>query len=291
MAGQAVTTLATETEPPVERAVALMEDKFARALPAHIPPARFVRICMSALQAVDIQRCAATPAGRKSIYDACLKAASDGLLLDGREAALVRFNVKAKDEDGRERWEDRAQYMPMVAGLIKKARNSGEIAAIVAQCVHEHDRFEINYVTDGAPIVHQPELDERGRVIGAYAVARLKDGSWTQPEFMSVAQIEAVRDRSRAKDNGPWKTDWPEMARKTVIRRASKYWPSSTDKDGVAFYDVVRRDDEVTDLSALAEPAPARRSAAMALAAPDIDEVGAESERLAPRKDDDEGDV
>lgn len=229
--------VATMNDEPIERGLVALEGKFSAALPAHIPSGRFVRAALSSLTKPEVRKLAATLEGRKSIYDACLKAASDGLLLDGREAALAPYgNV--------------AQYMPMVAGLMKKARNSGEVASIVAQVVYDNDDFEINYVTDGAPVVHKPDLTDRGRVLGAYAVARLKDGTWTQPEYMSAAQINAIRDRSRAKNNGPWVTDWNEMARKTVIRRASKYWPSSTDKDGVAFDEVVRRDDDVLELEA-----------------------------------------
>jgi recombination protein RecT len=244
-----VTTARTET---IEVGLAQMEAKFAAALPAHIPASRFVRTALSALADNEVRKCAATPGGRKSIYDACLKAAADGLLLDKREAALVRYSVKKGDG-----YEDHAQYMPMVAGLMKKARNSGEVASIMAQVVHSNDEFEINYVTDGCPITHKPDLQDRGAVLGAYAIARLKDGTWTQPEYLSVQQIELVRQRSKAKDKGPWVTDWAEMARKTAIRRASKYWPSSTDKDGVAFDEIVRRDDEMIELTAEEMPAEA----------------------------------
>jgi hypothetical protein len=51
---------------------------------------------------------------------------------------------------------------------------------------------------------------------------------------MSKEQILAIRDRSSAKTKdgnivGPWKTDEAEMWRKTVVRRASKYMPLSTE--------------------------------------------------------------
>lgn len=253
---------AVVSELPIERALAAMKEKFSAALPAHIPADRFVRVAAIAVQKADIRAVAESQQGRQSIYAACLRAASDGLLLDGREAALVSF--------GRE-----AAYMPMVAGIMKKARNSGEIAAIVAQVVYENDAFAVNYVTDGAPIVHQPTLGNRGKPIGVYAVARLNDGAWTQPEVMDMQQVEAVRQRSRSKSAGPWVTDFTEMARKTVIRRASKYWPSSTDRDG-DLADIIRADDHLYEGEARVledePPPPAKRGAAAALIAATVEQ-------------------
>ena len=57
-------------------------------------------------------------------------------------------------------------------------------------------------------------------------VAKLKDGGHAI-EVMSYDEIEAVRSRSKAAKSGPWVTDWEEMARKTVVRRGSKYLPLS----------------------------------------------------------------
>lgn len=203
-----------------------MEPEFHAALPAHIPVAKFLRTAQTALQMnPDIADC-----DRRSIYGAIMKAAQDGLVLDGREAALVRFGAQA-------------QYMPMVAGLLKKARNSGEISTIAAHVVYSNDTF--NYTLgDEEKIEHKPHLSgDRGKPILVYAVATLKDGG-KQRAIMTVAEIERVRAVSRSKDAGPWKQWWDEMAKKTVIRRLSKYLPSSTDKDE-EFQRAVQADDEL----------------------------------------------
>jgi len=238
-ATSAAPTVINLDELPLNKAIAAMESKFAEALPAHIPAPRFARAAMSACSDQQIANAAQTPEGRKSIYDSCLKAATDGLLLDKREAALVTFRTKVGSN-----WVDAVQYMPMVAGVMKKARNSGEIAHIVAQVVYSNDEFGIDFVTEGAPVFHRPALTNRGEMVAVYAVAKLRDGSWTQPEWMTKEQVDEIRQRSKTgavgkTDNkgnaieakGPWVTDYNEMARKTVIRRAAKYWPSSTDKD------------------------------------------------------------
>lgn len=232
-AAPAAPTVINLDELPLNKAISAMESKFAEALPSHIPAARFARAAMSACADPQIAACGATPQGRKSIYDACLKAATDGLLLDKREAALVKYSVKS--DNG---WIDAAQYMPMVAGIMKKARNSGEISSPVCQVVYLNDEFYIDFVADGAPVYHRPNLRDRGDMVGVYAVAKLRDGTWTQPEWMTKDQVDEIRERSKtgalsAKNGpkGPWVTDYNEMARKTVIRRAAKYWPSSTDKE------------------------------------------------------------
>lgn len=266
-----VTQVRTLDDLPLNRAIAQMEEKFAAALPAHIPPGRYVRAAINAVLKPDIASVADSAEGRQSIYESLLKCAADGLLPDGREAALVKFNTKDGD-----RWVNKAQYMPMVAGIMKKARNSGEIAAIYCHVVYANDVFKVSLVTDGVPVTHEPAMGSRGDVVGVYALCRFKDGSWSQPEIMDVDQINAIRKRSKTAEKGPWQTDWAEMARKTVIKRAAKYWPSSTDKDGVDVGELIKRDDDLTELAVIeSEPVaekPARKksgAAAKALAAPE----------------------
>jgi hypothetical protein len=82
-------------------------------------------------------------------------------------------------------------------------------------------------------IIHKHGLSDRGEKIGAYCVWKLKNGE-TQFEVMSKEEILSIRDRSSSKTKdgtivGPWKTDEAEMWRKTVVRRASKYMPLSTE--------------------------------------------------------------
>ena len=235
----------------VREGLTKLEPEFKAALPAHIPPAKFLRTAQTALNMnPDIADC-----DRRSIYGAIMKAAQDGLVLDGREAALVRFRTKAGDQ---------CQYMPMVAGILKKARNSGEISTIAAHVVYSNDVFSYT-LGDDEKIEHKPNLSgDRGKPILVYAVATLKDGG-KQRAIMTVAEIERVRAVSRAKDGGPWTTWWDEMAKKTVIRRLAKYLPSSSDRDDDELQRVVERDD---DLYQVEPEAPASEPAAEAPAAP-----------------------
>jgi len=73
---------------------------------------------------------------------------------------------------------------------------------------------------------HKPAMGDRGEFIGAYGVAKFKDGGY-HFEFMPKSEIDKRRGRSKAKTSGPWVTDYEEMACKTVIRHMFKYLPIS----------------------------------------------------------------
>lgn len=218
-----------------------MTPEFANALPNHIKAEKFQRVVMTVVQ----QTPDLLAADRRSLLGSCIKCASDGLVPDGREAALVIFNTKEKT-DGGERWIKKVQYMPMLAGLQKRARNSGQLAGITAQVVCEHDTFIQKPSDFDAPIEHKPPPlgTSRGRVIGAYAIAKLKDGTILH-EVMDIDQINKVMAVSRSKDKqgnpyGPWKDWFEEMSRKTVFRRLSKWLPMDAETE-----DLMRRDDEI----------------------------------------------
>lgn len=195
-----------------------MAPELKAALPAHVTVEKFTRVAQTAIQNnPDLLN-----VDRKSLFGAIVRLAQDGLLPDGREGAIVKFgNV--------------AQAMPMIAGVLKKIRQSGDVAKISAQVVYENDHFVVSYGFDEDVTHNPPPLDKpRGKAIGAYATAVLKDGSRLL-EVMSLEEIEKVRNVSRAKGNGPWVQWWGEMARKTVMRRLSKRLPMSTDLEEEIF--------------------------------------------------------
>jgi recombination protein RecT len=99
------------------------------ALPSHINPEKFQRTVTTAvMQNPDLLK-----ADRRSLLLACMKSAQDGLLPDGREAALVTFSTRVK-EGGNWVSKQIVQYMPMVYGLRKKvlqARNPKTASPLV----------------------------------------------------------------------------------------------------------------------------------------------------------------
>jgi recombination protein RecT len=209
-----------------------MEDQIRMALPSHIPVERFIRVALMAIQ----MNPQLLQSDRKSLFLACQRAAQEGLLPDGKEAALVAYK---KDDISV------VQYIPMVSGILKKVRNSGELSSITSQIVFERDKFRYWVDESGEHVEHNPDLfGSRGKPIGVYALAKTKDGS-IYLEVMTEAQVLAVRESSRAK-NGPWSGPFEgEMWRKTALRRLSKRLPMSTDLDPSA----AREEDRGSDSS------------------------------------------
>lgn len=189
-----------------------MAAKIRQALPPNLTLERFVRVTLTAVQ----QNPELVTVTGGSLYQSIIRCAQDGLLPDGREAALVIYKTKG---------EKQVQYLPMIGGLRKvAAKHKINLAAYV---VYAHDEF--HYELGIEPVVRHkpPPLDhDRGDPIGAYAVATDNRGQHYL-EVMSRQEIEAVRRVSRAatSEYGPWVNWWGEMARKTVARRLFKQLP------------------------------------------------------------------
>ena len=242
--------------PEWRRDIEAMAGEFARSLPPQMPTERFVRTVLTAIQInPDLAR-----ADRHTLKVSCMKAAQDGLLPDGREGALVIYNTKVK-VDGVDKWIHAVQWMPMVAGLKKKARNSGEIASITGHVVYKHDAFRLVF-GDDERVEHEPNIDVdeaemiEANAVGAYAIGRLKDGTIIRA-WRSKAQIYRAKSQSKAQNSLMWTKFWEEGWIKTAIRYLAKDLPSSTDKEGVdVFARAAERDDELYDFNRAKDVSP-----------------------------------
>lgn len=208
----------------IKKDISAMGPQFAMALPKHIPVEKFTRVLVTAVSTSPNL----LDADRKTLFAACMKSAQDGLLPDGREAAIVTYSGKNGVV---------AQFMPMVSGILKKVRNSGELASITAQVVYKNDKFRYWVDSDGEHLEHEPNLfSDRGDKIGVYALAKTKDGA-IYVEVLTVQQIESIKKVSRAQ-SGPWAGPFAEeMWKKSAIRRLAKRLPMSTDLDQVIHSD------------------------------------------------------
>jgi len=180
------------------------------ALPKHIPVAKLIRVMVTQMSVNPaLQKCT-----QVSLIGSLLKCCLYGLEPDGRDGALVPFgNV--------------ATFIPMYQGELKIARRTGEVSLIYAEVVRENDEF---HMTKGLnpDLQHTPSLKDAGETIGAYAVIKLKSGE-SDFVWMTKADVEKVRNSSKAKNSGPWTQWWDEMAKKTVLKRMLKQAPKASE--------------------------------------------------------------
>ncbi|MBR2692874.1 MAG: recombinase RecT [Thermoguttaceae bacterium] len=147
------------------------------------------------------------------------------------------YFIPWKNKSGQKEVAFKLSYM----GILEIARRNGVTAR--ANCVFKDDVFEWESGFEDR-IVHKPNLFKRRdetTMVGVYCVAEIRaaDGSATrQVEVMSKADVDAVRAKSTG-PSGAWKDFYTEMARKTVIRRASKNWPLN-----VELHEAIARDAE-----------------------------------------------
>lgn len=107
-------------------------------------------------------------------------------------------------------------------GLLHLAQAAGSILWGQCKLVYLNDTYESNGL-DTAPTHKYNAFGDRGSVVGGYCTVKTPGGDYLTEE-MSLAEIKATEATSKAK-NGPWKNFWEEMARKTIVKRSSKYWP------------------------------------------------------------------
>lgn len=244
--------------------------QIARALPPHIRPERFERNLLNALmQTPDLMKC-----DPRMVYREVSKSAALGLLLDpqlGEAYLIVGWNGRTQSKE--------PQLRIGYRGVMKLARQSGDVAAIYAHEVCANDEIEC-LLGDNKKLVHKPTLfGERGPVIGFYSVVRFKDGE-TDFEPMTIEQVNQVRDnysdgwkafKNNKIKSTPWSTSYDEMAKKTVIRKLLKRIPQSPDlmMDAMRVEDEAESPRDITPLPAADIASPAADVAAMLAAVPD----------------------
>ena len=217
-AGEKGTAVQKPAEPKTLKGL-LESDAFkaqvAKTLPAHLGAERFIRVAMTAMMRVPkLAQCE-----QASFFKCLLDLSAMGLEPDGRHAHLI-------PRENRKRGVVECTLIVDYKGLVALAMRGGQVQNIHADVVCENDVFKYNL---GEIVAHEIDFRKpRGKVYAAYAIARFKDAS-PKCEVLGVEEVEAVRKRSRAGDDGPWVTDWNEMAKKTAFRRLSKWLPLSAE--------------------------------------------------------------
>lgn len=203
-------------------------ESFAKVLPKHLSPDRFVRVALTAItKTPKLADC-----DQASFFSALLTLSELGLEPDGRRAHLIPF-------ENRKRRVTECQLIIDYKGLVELVMRSGGVAYVHADVVCENDFFEYS---KGEIKQHAVCFDKpRGKVYAVYALCRFTNGM-EKCEVMTREDVESIRNKSRAGSRGPWVDHWNEMAKKTAFRRLSKWLPFSPEQR-----DVIERDDDQFD--------------------------------------------
>jgi recombination protein RecT len=174
----------------------------ALVLPKHITPERFCRVAISAVTRIPkLAQCSP-----ESVLKCMMTCSELGIEPDGRRAHLIPFGKECT-------------LIVDYKGLVELAKRSGDVSSIFANTVCQQDDFTY----DTGEIHHRIDFKRpRGEMYAVYAIVTFKDGG-KHTEVMTKDEVDRIRRRSRASANGPWVTDYDEMAKKTVFRRASKW--------------------------------------------------------------------
>jgi len=206
----------------------------AALLPTHITPDRMLKIALGALRTTPkLMECSV-----ESLFGAVVKCSQMGLepnTYAGHVFLIPFFNSRRNITE--------VQVIPGYKGLVELARRSGIVTSIFTQVRYAKDEWRLRYGSD-PEIHHIPcDEDERGAIMGFYAVARLKDEEAPQFEYMRLSEIEKIRDASggyraavatakkynKAVPDTPWVTNFEMMGRKTPLRRLANMLPQSVE--------------------------------------------------------------
>lgn len=196
-----------------------MEPAIKKALPSVITPERFTRMVLSALSSTPkLAECSP-----QSFLAAMMTAAQLGVEPNTAlgQAYLLPYRNHGKME---------CQFQLGYKGLIDLAYRSGEVSVIQAHTVYENDVFEYELGMD-PKLRHVPAKADRGEAVAYYAMFKTKDGGYGF-EVMSVDDVQRHAQRyskSYGSGTSPWRSNFDEMAKKTVLKRALKYAPLKSD--------------------------------------------------------------
>ena len=199
--------------------IKVMEPEIKKALPSVITPERFTRMALSALNTTPkLQECS-----QMSFLGALMNAAQLGLEPNTPlgQAYLIPYRNKGKLE---------CQFQVGYKGFLDMVYRNPEIQTVQAQCVYENDEFEYELGLE-PKLIHKPAMMGRGDLLLVYALWKSKNGGFGF-EVMSKADIDAHArkfSQSFGSSYSPWKTNYEEMAKKTVIKRCLKYAPVKSD--------------------------------------------------------------
>lgn len=195
-----------------------MKGQISKALPKHMTPDRMARIALTTIRTnPKLLQCSI-----QSLMGAVMQASQLGL-----EPGLLGHCYLIP-------YGNECQFIVGYKGMIDLARRSGNIQSISVHERYENDYFILQYGLE-EKLQHIPwhirddkQFAESGELKGVYLIAKFSDGGH-YIHYMPKSEIDKHRERSKSSKNGPWVTDYVEMAKKTCVRSAWKWLPISVE--------------------------------------------------------------
>lgn len=204
-----------------------MTPEIKKALPSVLTVERFTRMAVSALNNTpELAQC--TPI---SVLAALMNAAQLGLEPNTPlgQAYLIPYKNRGTYE---------CQFQIGYKGYIDLAYRNEKMQTILAQTVYENDEFDYEFGLE-PKLIHRPAYTDRGEPVFFYGLFRTVNGGYgfsvmAKPEMDDFAKKYS---KTFGSSYSPWKSNYEDMAKKTVIKQALKYAPIKTDLQKIVSID------------------------------------------------------
>ena len=195
---------------------------FATMLPSHINPNQWARVAVGALRRdPKLAEAAANDIG--AFMGALSTAARLGL-----ELGSEQFYLTPRKERGQ------LKILGIVGwqGMVELIYRAGAVSSVIAEVVHENDRFTYQPGRDDRP-THEIDWDseDRGPLRLVYAYAVMKDGATSKVVVLNRADIKRIKESSQGahSDYSPWRKHEAAMWLKSSVRQLAKWVPTSAE--------------------------------------------------------------
>lgn len=198
-----------------------LEPEIKRALPSVLTPERFTRMALNALSNTPkLSECS-----QMSFIAALMNSAQLGLEPNtplGQSYLIPFKNNKTKQLE--------CQFQIGYKGMIDLVYRNNSVQTIQAQTVYANDEFFYELGLN-SKLHHKPALDNRGEAVAFYAYFKLENGGFGFEVMSKEDIIEYAQKYSQGINSSysPWKNNFEDMAKKTVIKRVLKYAPLKAD--------------------------------------------------------------
>jgi recombination protein RecT len=213
-----------------------MKSQIEMALPKHMNAERIMRIALTAYNSnPKLAQCEVM-----SILGALMTSAQLGLEPNTPlgQAYIIPYNGKA-------------QFQLGYKGVLDLCYRTGSFKRISAHEVYKNDSFEYEYGLNQI-LRHKPADMPEGEATKYYAVYELKDGGTGMVVASREKIIAHAKKYSKSFGNGPWVSDFDEMAKKTLILEVLKYAPKSIEISKALVDDGAVRSEIKSDMSEVA---------------------------------------